>query len=235
MRVKAHIYRADPGANEGPEYRTYEIEADPEETVSGLLQYIYEIVDPTLAFRFVCNMQKCGECSIMVNKAPCLACEKRVEPEMTLDPLPNLPIIKDLVIDRYKVISNIFKIAPFLKGPNPSDGGEIEHAGITETSITLGKCLGCLICQAVCPALKDNPGRFIGPLGLLWLVQKRTDGPEESDSWYEEKKRSLELCDYCGKCWNVCPDQLNILACAFEQLEPNKKRKRAPQTIESHL
>ncbi|MBW1800101.1 MAG: succinate dehydrogenase/fumarate reductase iron-sulfur subunit [Deltaproteobacteria bacterium] len=217
MRVTLHIYRHDPDSGRAPGYQTVEIEAEPDETVSGALQYVYEIIDPTLAFRFVCNMQKCGECSVVVNGVPCLACEKKVDPEMTIEPLSNLPVIKDLVIDRNRVISDIFETAPFLRHPVSQDKGAGLSSGISDHTIKLGMCVECLICQSVCPVYKESPARFTGPLGIVWLAQMEKD--VNNDAWRSALNQHLELCDLCGKCWKVCPDEMHILAHVFKRLK----------------
>ncbi len=49
-----------------------------------------------------------------VNGSSCLACEKAVEEEMRIRPLPELPVIKDLVIDRRAVFDRVLKRIPQL-------------------------------------------------------------------------------------------------------------------------
>lgn len=225
MKVKLHIYRADPSSNKEPEYQTFEVDAEPEETISGVLQYIYENIDPTLAFRFVCNMQKCGVCAVAVNKSPCLACERRVEPEMTIDPLPNLPVIKDLVIDRHKVISSIFNMAPLLKKSGTADTGLAASTETPDIAIKLGECIECLVCQSVCPVIGNHPETFVGPLGLLWLTQKSIYCPSRTSDWDKEIGNALEMCNFCGRCWKVCPHELNVLDSVFEKLKHLRRRK----------
>ena len=224
MKITIHIYRNDPDSTKEPEYQTFEINAEKDETVSGILQYIYKNIDPSLAFRLVCNMQKCGECAVLVNGNPCLACEKKIEPEMTVDPLPNLPIIKDLAIDRFKVIQGILRLDPFLEKSSEIGGVGPAHFGISDDSIKLGKCLECLICQSACPAYTKYPDRFVGPLGLLWITQRSLDCREDTDYCKREAYKALEMCDLCGKCWKVCPDDLNLLAGVFKKFRNYRKK-----------
>jgi succinate dehydrogenase/fumarate reductase iron-sulfur protein len=221
MKVKMNVLRSDPASGQDPQYQAFEIEAEPEETVSGALTIIYQNKDSSLAFRFICNMQKCGECAIMVNKSPCLACEKRIEPEMTIEPLPHLPIIKDLVIDRHKVISAIHSILHSSR--KSSHRGRRE---ISEDSVKLGNCLECLICVSVCEVVQKYPERFIGPLGILWLSQAMSDSPGDIEDWEEKAKDALGMCNFCGKCWKVCPDELDILSRGFSKFGTMKKRKQ---------
>src|SRR4030042_2979132 len=175
MRVKLSIYRFDPDSNKQPKYDAFEIDSDSGETVVSALKKVNEDYDSSLSFRFACGKVKCGECSIMVNKTPCLACNRKIEPEMIIDPLPNLPIIKDLVIDRNKVIHKIVELAPSLLESKVDRSMTLE-SHIIDTYIKFTSCFECLICQSVCHVLKDKPDQFIGPLGLLWLAPTAPEG-----------------------------------------------------------
>ena len=57
--------------------------------------------DPTLAVRFSCiNANACKECMIQLDGETVYACTARLEPrEMTLTPLPNKKLIRDLVTE----------------------------------------------------------------------------------------------------------------------------------------
>jgi succinate dehydrogenase/fumarate reductase iron-sulfur protein len=215
MRTKLTIYRFNPDLDKKPRYETFEIDAEPSETVLAALLKVYEKFDPSLSFRFACGKLKCGECSLMVNKSPCLACEKKLEPEMTIEPLPNLPLIKDLVIDRNKALNTIFKLAPLLcESPNSADrAGAIDSQDV-DTYIKLTSCLECLMCQSVCPILREKSDKFVGPLGLLWLAQTNlTDGDKR-----DEVHDLVEMCTGCGKCWKACPSKLDFLEDAITGL-----------------
>ena len=99
MRVRLQVFRHDPQNGSEAAFQNFDLELDPEETVAGALVEIQETHDPSLAFRFICNMKKCGECAMLVNQKPVLACQKKVETELEVEPLPNLPLIID-----YKMI-----------------------------------------------------------------------------------------------------------------------------------
>jgi succinate dehydrogenase/fumarate reductase iron-sulfur protein len=213
MRAKLSIYRFDPDSDEEARYETFEIDADAGETVLSTLKKLNEDYDPSLGFRFACGKVKCGECSIMVNKSPCLACNTKIEPEMILDPLPNLPVIKDLVIDRNKAINKIVELAPSLL-ESKVDGAMTLESHIIDTYVKLTSCFECLICQSVCPVLKDKPGQFIGPLGLLWLAQAAL-----TDANIIKGMRDVaRMCESCGMCWDACPSEVKFLEDAIKGL-----------------
>ena len=66
----------------------------------------------------------------------------------------------------------------------------------------------------MCPVFKESPERFTGPLGILWLVQREKNA--KNDARDSELNQHLEMCDLCGKCWKVCPDEMDILAHVFK-------------------
>jgi succinate dehydrogenase / fumarate reductase, iron-sulfur subunit len=219
MRAKLSICRFNPDIDKESRYEPFEIEVEQGETVLAALVKIYEEQDPSLSFRFACAKLKCGECGVLVNKVPCLACERKVEPEMTIEPLPNLPVTKDLVVDRDKVLKNIFRLAPPLqKGPDSARAKEEMSNEDFDNYIKLTSCLECLMCQSSCPVLKKKSDQFVGPLGLLWLAQMKALGSKQ-----EEMRRLAEMCTGCGKCWKACPSKVDFLEDAITELLDKEK------------
>jgi len=215
MRTKLAIYRFDPGTDKEPRYDPFEIDIEAGETVLAALIKVHEELDPGLSFRFACGKLKCGECSVMVNKSPCLACEKKVEPEITIEPLPNLPLIKDLVIDRNKVLNKISNLVSLLREPpSAAHGARVIDSQDVDNYIKLTSCLECLICQSACPVLEKKSKQFIGPLGLLWIVQSNL---VESGKWNEVRELAKN-CTGCGKCWKACPSKVDFLEDAITGL-----------------
>ena len=100
------IRRFDPSVDGESHFETYRDIPCRERSVLDILQYIYEEHDPTLAFRGPCAASCCKGCTLMINGKPGLACEKRAEPKMFLEPLSKFELIKDLVVDfsRRKIV-----------------------------------------------------------------------------------------------------------------------------------
>jgi succinate dehydrogenase / fumarate reductase iron-sulfur subunit len=224
MKINFKIYRCVPDSKEQPRYDTFKIGLPPGETALSALIKIYEECDPTISFRFACGKIKCGECAVMVNKTPCLACDMPIEPEMVVEPLPNLPIIKDLVIDRNRALKTAFEIAPSLvelKKP----GASAEDLQVIDEYIRFTGCYECLICQSTCPVLKKQPGKFPGPLGLLWLVQKKLTAGEAKNI-----EEIIRLCTACGRCWKACPSEKKFLEPAIsgllDEYKPGRRKRK---------
>ncbi len=212
MRVKLSIFRFDPNFDKQPRYDKFEINIDQGDTLLSALIKIYEEYEPSLSFRFACGKVKCGECSLMVNKSPCLACNRKIEPEMIVEPLPNLPIIKDLVIDRNKVFNRIKELAPSLL-ESAINASKTFESSVVDTYIKFTSCFECLICQSVCPVLKKNDN-FTGPLGLLWLAQADL----VNSNITKKMSNILQMCKRCGQCWSACPSEVKFLEDAITGL-----------------
>ena len=85
----------------GGRYGRFEVPFEAGQTVLDGLRWIRVHVDPSLAIRFSCiNANACKECMIQVDGKTVYACTTRLaEKEMTLEPLPNKALIKDLVTE----------------------------------------------------------------------------------------------------------------------------------------
>lgn len=82
-------------------FARYEVPFDPGQSVLDALRFIRVSEDPSLAVRFSCiNANACKECMMKVDGETVYACTARLEPrEMTLAPLPNKRLVRDLVTE----------------------------------------------------------------------------------------------------------------------------------------
>ena len=88
-------------AGEDAHWQSYEVPFEPGQSVLDGLRWLRIHEDPTLAVRFSCvNANACKECMIRVDGETVYACTARLEArEMTLTPLPNKKLIRDLVTE----------------------------------------------------------------------------------------------------------------------------------------
>jgi succinate dehydrogenase/fumarate reductase-like Fe-S protein len=99
LKASLRIWRGTPGA--AGRYERYEVPFEPGQTVLDGLRWIRIHRDPGLAIRFSCiNANACKECMIRVDGETVYACTTRLtEAEMTLEPLRNKKLVKDLVTE----------------------------------------------------------------------------------------------------------------------------------------
>jgi succinate dehydrogenase/fumarate reductase-like Fe-S protein len=93
------IRRGSPGQCQVWSHFTVAFEAG--ESVLDALRRIHAEIDPTVAFRYSCiNANACKECMMLIDGKATYACTARLEArEMRLEPLPNKPLVRDLVTE----------------------------------------------------------------------------------------------------------------------------------------
>jgi len=97
------ILRFDPERVPSSFIQEYEIPFQKENTILDSLYYIYIHVDPTLAFRGACFAGGwCNVCAVKVNGRSLLPCKHFTQKEMTIEPFPGYPVLRDLIVD-YRV------------------------------------------------------------------------------------------------------------------------------------
>ena len=62
--------------------------------VLDALNWIAENAATDLCYRWFCGSKMCGTCAVCMNGREVLACWEAVEPDMTIEPLRNLPVIR---------------------------------------------------------------------------------------------------------------------------------------------
>jgi succinate dehydrogenase/fumarate reductase iron-sulfur protein len=216
MKATVRILRWDPERAVKPRYRTYTVPFSSGDKVLGGLLYIYKHLDPCLSFRFNCKGRHCGECSVMINKKPGLSCAVPMSRELTIEPLQNLPVIKDLVIDRSQIYKSIAERLPRIDGKKHEGKGlRTLPMDVVDRIVRLDDCIQCMCCMAVCPAYKKEPETFLGPVGLLALVATREEIPG-----IDVRERAVPCTD-CGQCEKVCPRHIPIHSEAIRKLKGN--------------
>ena len=82
-------------------WESHEVPFEPGQSVLDGLRWLRIHRDPSLALRFSCiNANACKECMMQVDGETMYACTARLEPrEMTLTPLPNKRLVRDLVTE----------------------------------------------------------------------------------------------------------------------------------------
>jgi succinate dehydrogenase/fumarate reductase iron-sulfur protein len=169
----------------------------------------------------------CGTCAVRMNGREVLACWEAVEPDMTIEPLRNLPIIRDLVVDRGPFERKVTDLEPWLERSQiyPGFPEPLSHKEMKNASKALD-CIGCMCCYSACPVIGlGDLTDFAGPGPLVQLGQTALD-PRNDDG---KVARSLKLsgifnCVSCYKCEEVCPANIPIVS---QVIEPLKARTAA--------
>ncbi|MFL1463923.1 succinate dehydrogenase iron-sulfur subunit [Roseococcus sp. DSY-14] len=220
--VKAFkIYRWDPDTGENPRMDTYEVDMDKcGPMVLDALIKIKNEVDSTLTFRRSCREGICGSCSMNIDGLNTLACLKPIDEvtgEVKINPLPHMPVVKDLVPDLSQVYAQYRSIEPWLKSETPAPPGEERRQSKEERAKVDGmwECILCFCCSTACPSYWWNGDRFLGPAILLaayrWIADSRDEATGERLDNLEDPFR-LYRCHTIMNCTRTCPKGLNPAA-----------------------
>ncbi|MEM2562249.1 MAG: 2Fe-2S iron-sulfur cluster-binding protein, partial [Candidatus Bathyarchaeia archaeon] len=207
--VRVRVFRYHKGMDK-PRYETYEVPRLPKMTVLDALEYITEVLGVDLAYRSSCGIMRCGQCGVLVNGKAVLACQHKIETdEITVDPLPNFPIIRDLVVDFSQARNDLQRILHFVRGkaaefPEPIDDEKMKKVR------DFSQCIECRLCMSVCPIITGYK-EWLGPTFFVWVSRFNMDVRDAAKNMRLEKIRDeLWYCAACGSCEIICPWEVPV-------------------------
>ncbi len=216
---KFHIYRWDPDTSDKPRVDTYEVDMD--DCGPMLLHALLKIkdeIDSTLTLRRSCREGICGSCAMNINGTNTLACTQNMSDlapgDVSIYPLPHMPVVKDLVPDMTHFYAQYASIKPWMKtqSPTPPDKERLQSPEDRKKLDGLYECILCACCSTSCPSYWWNGERYLGPALLLqaqrWLVDSRDEATGERLDDLDDPYR-LFRCDTILNCTRVCPKGLN--------------------------
>jgi succinate dehydrogenase / fumarate reductase iron-sulfur subunit len=166
MQVTLKVLRFDPNKDGKPEWRTYQVEAEPWDRVLDLLHKVKADQDGTLAFRRSCGHGICGSDAMLINGRNRLACKTLVKDlgsVITVEPIRGLPVEKDLIVDMEPFFAAYRAVKPYLINDEPPPQRERLQSPEERERFDHGtKCILCASCTTSCPVFWVN-GAYIGP------------------------------------------------------------------------
>jgi len=197
-----------------PAFQTFDVTVDENTTVLVALQDIRREQDPTLVLRHSCHHASCGTCGMKINGQENLSCVVKVldlgTSTVVVEPLANLPIISDLVVD----------MSGFYERYTTPEMDYIRHSEfIPEADIPEGieawqryeNCLECGCCVSACPVTGSDPD-YLGPAALAaaWRVvaEPRNSDPAAALDWVDNE-HGCWRCHVAFECSQVCPSDVD--------------------------
>ncbi len=215
-QINFHITRYNPDLDSAPSVKTYPIVVREGMTVLDGLHYIKEDLDPTLAWRYSCRMGICGSCGMLLNGHPSLACNTQIlhiaHADLTVAPLPNFEIIRDLVPNLFTMFDKHRSLKPYILRADEAEindpAGEFyQSPEQLESYLQFTYCIKCGCCMAACPTLATD-ARYLGPMPLTAAQRYNTDTRDEG----RRERNTLTgasigafRCHYAGECSRACP------------------------------
>ncbi|MDJ0556551.1 MAG: succinate dehydrogenase/fumarate reductase iron-sulfur subunit [Microcoleaceae cyanobacterium MO_207.B10] len=230
MEVRFNILRQN--QNTSPKVQTYTLEVEPANTILECLNRIKWEQDGSLAFRKNCRNTICGSCSMRINGRSALACKENIRnevarlqqianhnsadtttksiPEITISPMGNMPVIKDLVVDMTSFWQNLEAVEPYVS----TEARKIPEREFLQTPTErnqlnqTGNCILCGACYSECNAREVNAD-FVGPHALAkayrMVADSRDNQVEKRLEKYNFDTAGVWGCTRCYYCNSVCP------------------------------
>lgn len=217
--VKFNVYRYNPEAGGNGRFQEYMVVWEKGETVLDCLNKIKWAQDGTLTFRLSCRSAICGSCAMSICGHTRLACKTQVSTllelydQITVEPLQNFPVIKDLVTDMTAYWEKVEAVMPYLvpdaSEPTPQKE-QLQSPEQFDTVFEVATCIMCSACASDCASLEADQ-KFLGPAALAKAFRFAGDSRDAA-----QKERLTELvkesgmwdCVRCYECTQQCPKDI---------------------------
>jgi succinate dehydrogenase / fumarate reductase iron-sulfur subunit len=216
MHINLEVKRFNPESLESPKRYTesYPLEVEDHFTVLDALIHVREYVDPTLALRCSCRASICGSCAMRINGHAVLACKTKLlnvvdaEGKVRIEPVNNMSVVKDLVVDMKPFWDKVRDVEPWLqhRGVEPEE----EYIAPNEDMLHLVGVMGCIMCGACvsdCTVLEVDDN-FLGPAALAKAYRFVGDPRDNVDMLRLSKLNEpggMWDCTRCYECVEACP------------------------------
>lgn len=227
--INVKVYRFDPATDKEPYFQEYKVPFTFDKMkILDVIRYIQDELDSTLSFTWDCRLWNCGLCGLTVNKRPgsaCLVDVKNVLKDecLLIEPLPNYPVVKDLVIDREIEVEQMKKAGIKYdrhEGDYSLDSlpEEMEPEEVAFFRDWYLACIDCLVCNSACPSFNNNYD-FLGPHLTVRIAKYASHPKDEGDRAKQGYDGEIFKCLNCKRCDHLCPLELNISEKTMEQLK----------------
>ena len=214
--IRVRIWRGD---GDGGDYINYQVPVFGSQTALDVVTWVQRNVEPTLSYRFACRVGMCGSCAMTVNGRPRWTCRTHVKKvidhqSITIGPLRNLPVIKDLACDLSGFFDKWLKAEGRFIATSDRDQpvAKISPQSTERHAASSGiECINCAICHAACDVVQQDPD-YLGPAALnrAWtLVNDVRDGGQKARLRAIAGEGGCQSCHSQQGCSSHCPNTLN--------------------------
>ena len=179
-------------------------------TLLELLHTIKTEQDSSLAFSSGCRSSVCGSCAMRVNEKEVLACAYKVQDGDVIEPLKNVEVIRDLVVNMDRALETNKRAKTWLQIYNKD--AKLTHED-EKINALQSDCILCGSCYSACPVYAVNTD-FLGPFALtgVWkyVSDKREASPKEKIDTVQTN--GVWDCTLCNECTLVCPQNISSKA-----------------------
>ena len=215
--IKLRISRSNPEAGTEEKFDEFVIPVEKYTTVLDAILNVKSHLDHSVAVRYSCRQASCGSCGMKINGKPALACFTKIAElnsnEITVEPMDNFPVVRDLTVNFTRLINNHKKIMPYVIRDDveitPGTGIKeiLQTPEDVEKYIQFSSCIKCGLCNSACPTMAMDTS-FIGPHALAqayrYIADNRDKGKQNRLKIIDES-HGIWRCHAAGSCSQVCP------------------------------
>jgi len=199
MNIKIKRYNAEASQDT---LVSYEVALD-NPTLLEALNHVKATLDTSLSYNAGCRSGVCGSCAMRVNGTEELACAYKLSDGDVIEPLKNLPVIRDLIVDTNKMMEFNLMAKAWSSDNEENIAVSQEQSEVNELQ---SDCILCGACFSACPVYEAND-KFIGPFALTRSWRYVSDAREND---VQEKIEVIQTngiwdCTLCNECVPVCP------------------------------
>ncbi len=212
------IRRYDPESGEAAYWQRFGVELDEERSVLDGILKVKDDEDASVAIRCSCRAAICGSCGVKINGRSALACNTRIsdaagkarDGEIVVEPMGNMPVLKDLIVDMDAVHwKKVQRVVPWLlpEGEPPEREYIVDAESMIDVTQSMA-CIQCGVCVSACLSMEVDPD-FIGPAALAkayrFVGDPRDAHTEDRLRDLAEDPHGIYDCTHCFACIEVCP------------------------------
>ena len=223
-RLRVYRYKRGDG---GEHFDEFDVPVGPHSTVLDALRWVQLHRDRSLALRHSCCHASCGTCGVQVDGHEELACVSSVQDhgkEITVEPLANLPVLTDLVVEMSGFFARFPHEHPIIRESQPApdvehgDAMQAHHAEVLlhhnhraappgADFMRLEDCIECGLCLSACPVASTSQ-EYVGPAALAaaerLLEEPRGVKREDVLAW-ASRPEGVWRCHVGFECTEGCP------------------------------
>lgn len=213
--VTLRIAKYNPEHDSNQQFAEFRVPYERWTTVLDAILDVKKHLDHSVAVRYSCRQATCGSCGMKINGRPRLACFTKISElgsdVVTVEPMSNYPIIRDLVVDFKRMFSNHKKMMPFVIREDSEITGNTKEFSQSpeelEQYIQFANCIKCGLCNSACPTMATDSS-FLGPQALAqayrYVADNRDKGKNKRLKIIDES-HGIWRCHFAGSCSQVCP------------------------------
>jgi len=198
-----------------PTFTEFKVPVQKWTTVLEAILFVKQNLDHSVAVRYSCRQASCGSCGMQINGKPSLACYTKISElnsnVITVEPMHNFPIIRDLAVDFKQMFATHKKMKPYIvrEDSEVTQGTKefLQTPEDVEKYLQFSYCIKCGLCNSSCPTMATDTS-FIGPQGLAqayrYVADNRDDGKKERLKIIDQS-HGIWRCHFAGSCSHVCP------------------------------